>query len=269
MNFADKAIPLTRQGLMAALDLLELGQGGAAALWAVFEVETAGTTQGFGFRADRRPQLLFERHVFRKRSGGRFNGTHPDISGPQGGYGSIGRQYARLEQAMQACRGAEMDEELALQSASWGLGQVMGFNHDAAGYASAAAMVAAMVAGEDAQLAASARFMVKNQLDRAMRAQDWATFARIYNGPRYAENKYDLKLQVQYERFSSGSLPDLEVRTAQAALLLLGYAPGKIDGVLGERTRKAIRGFQIARGLAATGELSGDTYATLWDAAFA
>jgi hypothetical protein len=31
----------------------------------------------------------------------------------------------------------------------------------------------------------------------------------------------------QYQRFASGSLPNLEVRTAQVALLFLGYAPGK------------------------------------------
>jgi hypothetical protein len=33
-----------------------------------------------------------------------------------------------------------------------------------------------------------------------------------------------------YQRFTSGSLSNLEVRMAQLALLFLGCAPGKIDG---------------------------------------
>ena len=269
MNFTGKAVPLSQAGLAAAMDMLQLKHAETAALWAVFEVETAGVTQGFGFRPDRRPQILFERHVFHKKTNGRFDASHPDISGPAGGYGTFASQYDRLERAMQACRSAGIDEEAALQSTSWGMGQVMGFNHTVAGYASAKAMATAMVAGEDAQLAASAKFMVKNHLDKAMRDHDWTTFARVYNGAGFAENQYDLKLEIQYERFSSGSLPDLEVRTAQAALLVLGHGPGKIDGVLGGRTRNAIRKFQAAKGLAVTGDLSGETSAALAKAAFA
>jgi hypothetical protein len=40
------------------------------------------------------------------------------------------------------------DEQAALESASWGLGQVMGFNAKTAGFADVHAMVDAMVAGE-------------------------------------------------------------------------------------------------------------------------
>ena len=68
-------------------------------------------------------------------------------------------------------------------------------------------------------------------------------FARIYNGPSYWQNRYDIKLAEQFQRFASGSLPNLEMRTAQVALLFLGYAPGKIDGMIGPRTRAAIKNF--------------------------
>ena len=64
-----------------------LGPNDAAYIWTVVEVETAGVTQGFGFRLDRRPQIFFERHIFRKNTHGRFDAEAPEVSGPAGGYG--------------------------------------------------------------------------------------------------------------------------------------------------------------------------------------
>lgn len=267
MNFTDKALPLTRTGLADALARLELGSGQAAALWAVFEVETAGVTQGFGFRADRRPQILFERHIFRKQTQGRFD-AEADVSGPQGGYGGLAGQYAKLEKAVALCEKAKFGAEAALCSASWGLGQVMGFNHQSAGFATATAMVNAMVKGEDAQLAGMVGFLIDNGLDRQLRTQNWEAFARRYNGPAYAKNHYHLKLEAQYARFSTGSMPNIEVRTAQAGLLVLGFSPGKIDGVMGARTRSGIASFQLAHGLPNSGELDAQSYDKLLAAAF-
>jgi N-acetylmuramidase/Putative peptidoglycan binding domain len=267
-TFTAKALPMSRQGLGLALDKLQMGPGQAAALWAVFEVETAGTTQGFGFRADRRPQILFERHKFRQYTNGQFDTEAPDISGPQGAYGPLALQYPKLEKALSLCANAGLGSEPALKSASWGIGQVMGFNHAAAGFDSAQKMVSAMVESEDAQLQAMVNFLQSNGLAQALKNQDWAKFARIYNGPSYAKNQYDVKLEQQYARFSTGSTPDLEVRSAQAALLLLGYSVGKIDGVVGKRTRDGLRGFQLTASLPVTGELDGATFSALWAKAF-
>ena len=122
MRFAAKATPITRAGLSRALAALDLAPGQAAALWAVFEVETAGLTQGFGFRADRRPQILFERHKFREFTQRRFDAGDPDISGSQGGYGTLGSQYVKLEKAIARCEEAGLGVEPALKSASWGIG---------------------------------------------------------------------------------------------------------------------------------------------------
>lgn len=172
-------------------------------------------------------------------------------------------QYVRLEKALSLCQRDGQGPEPALKSASWGMGQIMGFNHQLVGYAAAVAMVDAMKAGEDAQLAAMAAFLHKNGLDQALVKRDWVAFARGYNGPQYWKNHYDVKLEQQYARFSSGSLPNLEVRTAQVALAYRGYAPGRIDGVLGPRTRTALRDFRIAAGLSAGDDLNGDTYQAL------
>ena len=54
MNFVGKGQPLTRAGLNKVLAALGLGPNDAAYIWTVAEVETAGLTQGFGFRIDRR-----------------------------------------------------------------------------------------------------------------------------------------------------------------------------------------------------------------------
>jgi hypothetical protein len=67
--------PLSDAGLARAAN--ELGVQ-LPALWAVMTVET----KGCGFLADRRPQILFERHVFRKRTNGRFDAAAPDLSNP-------------------------------------------------------------------------------------------------------------------------------------------------------------------------------------------
>ena len=263
MNFYGTGQPLTRKGLANALAILGLGPNDAAYIWTVVEVETAGLTQGFGFRLDRRPQILFERHMFRKYTNGRFDGTAPDISGPAGSYGLLSEQYSKLEKALSLCAKANLGAEPALKSASWGMGQVMGFNCGIGGYKSCATMVHAMVRSEDHQLACMAGFLRGNGLAEKLIRRDWSGFARMYNGPSYWQNRYDVKLAEQFERFAGGSVPNLEMRTAQVALLFLGYGPGRIDGIVGPRTRAAIRSFRIAAGLPASDELDGPVYLAL------
>ena len=263
MDFVGKGKPLSRTGMIAALSQLGLGHSDGAHIWTVVEVETAGVTQGFGFRIDRRPHILFERHKFRLFTDGRFDEEAPDISGPPGAYGSLNIQYDRLEKAMTLCEKNALGVEPALKAASWGMGQVMGFNHTIAGFASAADMVEAMKTGEDAQLSAMAGFLIGTGLVDALVKKDWVGFAKGYNGKNYWMNKYDIKLSEQFHRFSSGSLPNLEVRTAQVALLFLGFSPGKIDGVIGPRTRDAIRNFRISSGLPDGDDLDSQTYEAL------
>src|SRR5581483_5777658 len=188
----------------------------------------------------------------------------PDISNPQpGGYGPPGAaQYDRLARAI------ALDRAAALRSASWGLGQVMGFNAQAAGFADAEALVDAMAESENAQLLAMAKFI--NQQSKAvaaLRNHDWATFARIYNGPNYAINKYDVKLAGAFQSFQAGTFPDLKVRTAQAYLTYLGFHPGTVDGLMGRLTRSALNGFQEQQGLPITDEVGDDVLAKLKEVA--
>jgi hypothetical protein len=251
--FTGKALPLAQ----ATLDGVSTDTGiGLPALWAVMTVET----RGCGFLDDRRPQILFERHVFHARTGGRFDAAAPDISNPSpGGYGAGGAaQYDRLARAM------DLDRAAALESASWGLGQVMGFNARPAGFGGVEAMVQAMCESEDRQFEAMLAFIEANGLARPLVAGDWSAFARGYNGPDFTRDNYDGKLAQSWARYAVGPLPDLGVRAAQLHLRYLGYNPGVVDGWFGTNTQRALARFQAEHGLEAMpGHLDDETSAAL------
>jgi hypothetical protein len=258
MEFVGKSRAIDTEGFSAVTQSLKIK---AAEIWAVLAVETTGC----GFLPDRRPKILFERHYFHKLTKGKFDKKAPDVSAPSaGGYGVGGaHQYDRLAQAIQ------LDRQAALRSASWGLGQVMGDNFKAAGYKDVETMVAAMCDSENAQLAAVGSFLKANKLDRALQAHDWTAFARGYNGPDFAENQYDVQLRGEFQKYSFGSLPDLNVRAAQVYLNFLGFDPGRIDGVMGSRTRSALVDFQTKQKLTVTGKLNDATTAALEKVALA
>ena len=52
-------------------------------------------------------------------------------------------------------------------------------------------------------------------------------------------------------------------RSAQSALARLDYDPGRIDGVWGEQSRKALLAYQAERGIPTTGKLSSSVFAIL------
>ena len=211
----------------------------AVEVWTVLRVETSGC----GFLPDRRPQILYERHIFHRLTGGRYDDG--EISHPAaGGYGRRGaHQYQRLAAAQ------ARDRTAALQSASWGIGQILGANHRLAGFADVESMVTAMLESEDAQLEAMGNFLLAGGLETPLRAHDWIAFARGYNGPGYAVHHYDVRLADAYRGLAAGSLPNLAVRAAQLYLGYLGFAPGPVDGVWGSRTRAAVARFRAQAGL--------------------
>jgi hypothetical protein len=212
---------------------------GAPEIWTVMAVETSGC----GYLPDRRPQILFERHIFHKLTGGQFDDG--DISDPTpGGYGPRGAaQYDRLARAM------AKDRSAALQSASWGLGQIMGMNFRSAGFSNVEDMTAAMSASEDQQLLAMANFLKSTGLATPLAMHNWAAFARGYNGPNFAINRYDVKLNGEFQKFSTVGVPDLNARAAQLYLTYLGFHPGTIDGVAGQHTLDALAQFQAKNGI--------------------
>jgi len=242
VDFAGSGTALSPAGVDAASGAVDVG---LPELWSVIAVETSGC----GFLPDRRPKILFERHIFSRLTDRKFDADDPDVSQPSpGGYGSSGaHQYERLAAAIQ------LDRTAALQSASWGLGQIMGENSKAAGFERVDDMVTSMVASEDNQLRAMAGFIRASGMDQALRRHEWSGFARRYNGPNFAANNYDGLLQHFFERYTSGSPPDLRVRAAQIYLAYRGLAPGGVDGLAGANTERAVKAFQASIGLEQTG----------------
>lgn len=245
-QFIGTAEALSQEGFDRVCDLLSIK---AAEAWAVLAVETSGC----GYLTQRSPQILFERHKFHAFTRGVFDATCPDLSNPNpGGYAGGVAEYARLNAAI-ALQHASLTppavEIAALEATSWGIGQIMGLNYAQVGYTDVRAMVADVLASEDAQLNAFARFLQSNKLDSALRSHDWVQLARGYNGPDYAKNSYDQRLAGQYARFNIGPLPDLTVRAAQLYLTYLGYKPGGIDGVAGRFTIAALNEFLAAKNL--------------------
>ena len=247
MEFQGEGFPLTSSGVDTAAG--ELGVG-LPELWAVIRVET----RGWGFLADRRPQILYERHVFNRLTNGRFRVSAPTISNPKsGGYLGGRKEYDRLSLAL------ALDRDAALSSTSWGIGQVMGFHAEALGFGTVQQMVDEMTVSEDRQLGPMAQFILSEDLHLELRKKDWTRFARGYNGPQFAKNQYDEKLRYAYDDLIANGLPDLRLRSAQLRLLYRGFHPGPIDGVIGNVTRGALRRFQREEGLPVTGELDDAT----------
>lgn len=168
-----------------------------AAVRAVAEVESRGS----GFDAQRRPTLLYERHVFSRNTvpKGKFDATHPEVSFNKpyapGTFGNTEQQWRKLGQAY------GLDAAAAVRAPSWGMFQILGENHRACGYASAADYARAMTTSPVAHLRAFVAFVLANPtLLKAIRERNWPAFARAYNGPNYARYQYDQKMASAYAK---------------------------------------------------------------------
>jgi peptidoglycan hydrolase-like protein with peptidoglycan-binding domain len=62
----------------------------------------------------------------------------------------------------------------------------------------------------------------------------------------------------------SPALADAESYAIQGRLKVDGYYTGKIDGIIGDSTKDAIRAFQAERGLPITGHVGPKTYKALF-----
>lgn len=146
-----------------------------------------------------KPTHLYERHVFARNTEpkGRFNGSHPNISGGpygRGGYGAYSGQFDKLADA------CFLDPEAAFRACSWGAFQVLGENAVALGYPSAFDFALALVTGEAAHLDSFVRFVEVNGLVDELRQvrpgvpESAVPFVSKYNGPGFREFNYHVAL---------------------------------------------------------------------------
>lgn len=244
-----------------------------AALCAIVEIEADG---GRPFEQDgRTPCFLYERHVAWKEAtkagclqAFRDAGLAIEHWSRSTQYKDQGTSAARL--ALMA-RARATDPEVACASASWGLGQTMGFLAGKLGYGSPTAMVEHMTGSVDGQIDGMVREIHSSHLVGPMNAHDWVHVARIYNGAGYAANQYDTRLASAHARWERrletmmpGGVPRPEppedalsteqIRNIQEWLRDKGYHEvGNPDGLWGSRTAGAVSAFQAHEGLPVTG----------------
>lgn len=181
---------ITKEGFIAAAALIGCE---VEAVMAVAKVESSGA----GFDPEGFPRTLFEGHWFHRYTNGKFGEKYPTLSYPKWTKQFYGKNWqeekARLNQAIQ------LDRTSALLSSSWGMFQIMGFNFTKCGFKTVQQFVTAMCKSEDSQLAVFTSFINNSGLADELRDCRWADFARLYNGPEYALNKYDIKLKAAYD----------------------------------------------------------------------
>lgn len=176
-----------------------------AAVRAVAEVETSGRG---GFLPDGRAVILFEGHVFWRRL--KLYGLNPvdymrgnedilHVEWTRRNYKGGAREYERLERAMKIHKCA------ALESASWGLFQIMGFNHEKCGCADVCEFVERMQASSMEQMLLWVKFLKREGLDECLRHHKWALFALRYNGKGYKVNRYDERIRKAYLKYSKNN----------------------------------------------------------------
>lgn len=150
------------------------------------------------------PKILFEAHIFDRYTEGKYRASHPNLSSARwnrklyvGGQG----EYIRLWKAM------ALDRKAALLSASVGGAQIMGFNHQAAGFPTVEAFWEAMKQSEAAHFKAFAAFITSKKLVSALRAISnvaaaCMAFAKGYNGAGFAANNYHVKIAAAHAKYS-------------------------------------------------------------------
>lgn len=92
----------------------------------------------------------------------------------------------------------KVDPECTMLATSWGLPQIMGFNHKLCGFDTVGEMVDYMKEGEINQLDCMMRFLVNTGLMEHIRLKNWHSFFTGYNGKDYEKLGYAKKFFYHY-----------------------------------------------------------------------
>lgn len=161
---------------------------------AVVDVEACGD----GFFSNGKAILWFERHLFHGLAVQRktpsqvasLQARMPDVMHPEvGGYCLGDSEYQRFAKA------ASIDSDAAMRCTRWGMFQMLGSKHKVCGYDSVTGFISAMQYSERNQLMAFAQYLrAQPIMADALKNADMKTFARMFNGPKFKENNFHVKL---------------------------------------------------------------------------
>lgn len=170
---------------------------------AVAEVESGGHS---GFQKTGLLTVLFEAHLFYrelKKAGLNPNSLmikYPNLISPVWNrtlYKGGDFENTRLAEAVKI-------HECAWNCASYGMFQILGSNHRACGFNTTQDFISYLKTGQEAHVDTFLKFVSSDiRKLKALKSKDWAMFARLYNGPAYAQNKYDAKLANAYNKQNS------------------------------------------------------------------
>jgi hypothetical protein len=157
-----------------------------------------------------------------------------------------------------------LNRNAALQAASWGRYQIMGFNYHICGWDDIESFVSSMMESELHHLDAFVEYCQSQNLVRFLKSQDWLGFATGYNGKANAV-AYAHTIAQEFEKLLHQSPPtppappppvvpgpqarstySNAVRSIQMVLHDEGMYEGKIDGLGGQLTFDGMVKFQRA-----------------------
>lgn len=251
-----------KETIKTVIDVADKYNIEAAALLAIADVESAGKPF-WTVNGKPRPAVRFEGHYFYQRlnDADRIKAQQAGLANPKAGAvknpTSFAARYTLIANA------AKINREAAYESVSWGLGQVMGAHWQSLGYGSVNELVTAADTVEG-QVDLMVRFIEQNDLRKYLDKHDWKGFARRYNGPAYKQNKYDTKMAEAYQVYKNldvESVPEDgvevspvdEVIQMQKMLNAIGEYKLEEDGVIGVKTKTALRDFQLKNSLKVDG----------------
>lgn len=185
------------------------------ALLAVVQVESAGKSLEVDGKT---PCLLFERHIFYRelKKANRVDAKALAETAVQMGLANTSwqpkTQYKDQSSSKQRldlfARARTLNELCAIRSCSWGVGQTMGFLAEELKFRDAIMMFNYMVAGGiPAQVECMVREIENKKLTPKLNDHQWAAFAKVYNGPSYAQNNYDHKMAQAWATWKMRGVP--------------------------------------------------------------
>lgn len=167
-----------------------------AAIKAVVKIEAGSKLQGFW--APGVPVANYAGELFSKYSA-KTKATRKIADGtvPEGLTGQALREWTSLVNAR------KKNADAADMGTYWGMFQIGGFNYKLCGCESVEEMVEKICESEFSQLEIFSIFIRNSGMLESLRKKDWATFARKYNGPSYAQRGYHTRMAKEYANFKS------------------------------------------------------------------